>query len=153
MALEKGNDTTEGDDTFVSVRPNYDWPKVVDRPFRLLILDWDGTAVENRHADASAVRQRFEYLLNLGVRIAVVTGTNFGNINKQLCSGMHGLCMTQLFICTNRGSESFGFIEDSTPVLLHRHVATPEEDALLTGAAEAVRDELIARTGLQADVV
>jgi len=46
------------------------------------VLDWDGTAVENRHEDAAPVRERFERLLQLGVRIVITTGTHFGNIHQ-----------------------------------------------------------------------
>jgi len=130
-----------------------DWPNLLDRPFHLIVLDWDGTAVENRRQDAGPVRERFTDLLRMGVRIAITTGTNFGNIDRQLCQPMHDPIKAGLFVSTNRGSEVYGFSKDGSPALLYRRQATPDEDRLLTSVADAVRDTIIARSGLRIDVV
>jgi phosphoglycolate phosphatase-like HAD superfamily hydrolase len=126
---------------------------VLRRAFQLIVLDWDGTAVENRRADAGAVRDRFEQLLQLGMPIAVTTGTNFDNVDRQLSAHIEGPHKGRLFVCTSRGSEVYGFGENSVPVVLQRRVATAKEDSLLTAIVDAARDTLSARTGLRFDVV
>lgn len=122
------------------------------RSFRAVIFDWDGTAVANRREDASAVRGRLERLLRFGTIIAVVTGTNFGNIDRQLCSEMRGAWKQRLYVCANRGSEVYGFDADSRPVLLWSRQASPAEEGLLTEAAERTRRR-IERSGLDVRVI
>ena len=66
-----------------------DLPATLRRPFRLIAFDWDGTAVENRRVDASPIRVEIERLLQAGVFVAVITGTNFGHVDRQLTSAIH----------------------------------------------------------------
>ena len=123
------------------------------RPFKIIAFDWDGTAVVNRQADAAAVRGVIERLLELGVYVVVITGTNFQNVDRQLSSAIRGPHKRRLFILTNRGSEVFGFDDQSRPVLLWQRIATPEEERLLTEVADAVRDTIEAQTNLKLDIV
>lgn len=125
----------------------------LNRPFRIISFDWDGTAVENRSADARPMSVRIEELLKLGVPIVVITGTNFNNINKQFSSLIKGPHKRNLYILTNRGSEVYGFDENSEPVLIYQRKATAAEDLLLTKAAEAVRDYVRYRGGPKIDIV
>src|SRR5665647_2357349 len=64
--------------------PRDDMSKALDREFAVLCFDWDGTAVADRQADATAVRSRVERLCALGVDIAIVSGTNVTNVDGQL---------------------------------------------------------------------
>ena len=59
---------------------------VLNHAFKVIAFDWDGTAVANRRADATAVRAVIERLLDLGVYVVVVTGTNFGTSTTSLSS-------------------------------------------------------------------
>src|SRR4029450_11945424 len=86
------------------------------------------------------------------VVLVVVTGTHFGNIERQLTSHVRGPKKRRLFVLTNRGSEATGFDPGGQPVLLHRREATPDEHRLLSEVAESVRDEL-ARSGLEVRIV
>jgi kojibiose phosphorylase len=122
-------------------------------PFAIIAFDWDGTAVMSRQEDAGPVRALIERLLDLGVAIVVITGTNFSNIDHQLSTAIPAPSKRNLFISTNRGSEVFGFDVQGQPLVLWRRVATPAENCLLTKVADAVRDALMARTGLEIRVV
>jgi len=128
-------------------------PPVLDRRFDLLAFDWDGTAVADRREDASRVRALIEALLRREAVVAVITGTSLANIERQLAGDMVGAHKRRLYILTNRGSEVFGHDDASRSVLLWRRTATPREDRLLTQVAEAVRDELARRTGLEIGIV
>ena len=75
------------------------------RPFRAVIFDWDGTAVSDRREDAEALVTVCETLLRRGVWHAVVTGTNFGNIDGQFCRHVLPRLRRRLLVCANRGSE------------------------------------------------
>ncbi len=119
------------------------------RRFEAVVFDWDGTAVADRAADASAVRDRVERLCAAAVDVAVVSGTHVGNVDGQLRARPHG--PGRLFLCLNRGSEVFEATAGGIDVLFRRD-ATPAEDAALTAAATLAVDRLGAR-GLQTAVV
>lgn len=112
------------------------------RPVRTVVFDWDGTAVPDRAADASAVRSRVERLCELGVDVVAVSGTNVDNVDGQLGAPPGG--PGRLFVCANRGSEVFAVGEDG-PFPVWRRAATDEEEARLSAAAELLRDDLARR--------
>ncbi len=113
------------------------------------MFDWDGTAVPDRSANASAVRAAVESACALGLDVAVVSGTHVGNIDPQL--GARPAGPGELHLLLNRGSEAFG-VSVSGPRLLERRVASEEEDAALDRAA-ARTAELLADRGLESRVV
>lgn len=122
---------------------------VLDSTFAAVVFDWDGTAVPDRHADASAVRERVEALCALGVEVVVVSGTHVGNVDGQLGARPQG--PGALHLCLNRGSEVFE-VGPSGPELVWRREATVAEDGLLDVAAARIVAALAAR-GLTAEVV
>ncbi|MGO8869835.1 MAG: glycosyl hydrolase family 65 protein [Acidimicrobiales bacterium] len=124
-------------------------PAALDETFEAVVFDWDGTAVRDRQADASAVRGRVEQLLAGGVHLTVVTGTHVGNVDGQL--GARPAGPGRLHLCCNRGSEVFAVTRDG-PDLVERRDATPEEDLALDRAAERTVERL-GRVGLEARVV
>ncbi|HEY8459327.1 MAG TPA: hypothetical protein VIM99_03050, partial [Blastocatellia bacterium] len=125
----------------------------LDKAFRIIAFDWDGVAVENRAADARPLALRLEQLMKLDVRIVIITGTNFDNIDRQFCRLVTGAHKRNLYVLTNRGSEVFSFDEQSRPVLLFRREATERENKLLTLVAEGVRDWARERGGPEIAIV
>lgn len=123
--------------------------KALAREFAVIAFDWDGTAVADRGADASAVRGRIERLTALGVDVAVVSGTNVRNVDGQL--GARPGAEGRLFMYLSRGSEVY-VIGPKGPRLLQRRRATTAEEDQLTAAAEALRDRLVAH-GLEIAIV
>ena len=121
--------------------------------FRALIFDWDGTAVANRQTDATALARLLETLLLRQVWIVIVTGTNFGNVDRQFCGKVDPAARRHLLVCANRGSEVYGFDDAGTAVCRWRRDATPAEEAALTAVAEGVRDTLGGATGLEIGIV
>ncbi len=124
-------------------------PPALDRRFEAVIFDWDGTAVPDRSADATELRELIEELCALGLDLIVITGTHVGNVDDQLRARPEG--PGRLYFCVNRGSEVFAANERGLE-LLHRTEATPEEDAALDAAAAATMAEL-GRYGLTAEIV
>src|SRR5437773_11774713 len=114
--------------------------KKLSHRFQIIAFDWDGTAVVNRKADATEVSHAMEELLKLGVFMVIITGTNFGHLDRQFCSRIHGPHKSKLFACTNRGSEVYGFtssLQPTQPVIVWKRQATEQENAALTAIAEA----------------
>ncbi len=130
-----------------------DSSRIDRRPFEIIAFDWDGTAVKNREVDASAVTAVLEELLKLGVTIAVITGTNFNNIDRQFSSLIAGPHKQNLFIGANRGSEIYGFDRNSMPVVFFRREATAEENQLLDRVAEAVKSDIEHRSLLNINII
>ena len=125
----------------------------LDRPFRLIAFDWDGTAVATRDEDAGRLRGPIARLLRQGVLVVVITGTNVRNLETQLGSAALGRSKRSLYLATNRGSEVYGFDEAVQPVLLWKRTATAEEERTMTAIADELRDRLVARSGLTVRVI
>ncbi len=125
----------------------------LERLFRAIIFDWDGTAVANRHESGASVANLAEMLLRQNVWLVVVTGASFANIDRQFCQLVSPSARHHLLACTNRGSEVYGFDRDGNPVQRWQRIATPEEERALSAAAESVRDAIVAESGLEIDIV
>jgi trehalose/maltose hydrolase-like predicted phosphorylase len=119
------------------------------RRFEAAVFDWDGTAVPNRQTDAGRVRELVEALSDNGFHFGIVSGTHLGNVDAQLAARPAG--SGALFLCLNRGSEVFRVGPDG-PELVHRRVATTEEEEALSSAAETTIERLAER-GLRAEVI
>lgn len=133
--------------------PNNPAPWAPRRPARAIICDWDGTAVVNRQEDAHALAERIEELLRLGVFFIIVTGTNFGNVDRQVCRLIAPGPRHRLIVCANRGSEVYGFDRRGRPIRRWVRQAIPDEDKALTLVAETVRDIVQEKTGLPIGIV
>ncbi|MCL6473062.1 MAG: glycoside hydrolase family 65 [Firmicutes bacterium] len=128
-------------------------PAIKKHPFKIIAFDWDGTAVENRMVDARPVAEILNELMKFGVYIVVITGTNFGNIDRQFCSLIKGPEKQFLYVCTDRGSEVYGFDVNSEPLKLFKRVATDKENALLDNVAEAVKHEIEAHSNVNIEII
>lgn len=124
-------------------------PKALDHRFEALLFDWDGTAVASRKADASEVRKTVEDLCELGMVVAIVTGTNIDNVDPQLLTRPHG--PGRLYLGLNRGSEIFRVKEDGAR-LVHRRKSTQKEEKALDKAAALIVEWLSGR-GLECEIV
>ena len=121
----------------------------IARRFDAIVFDWDGTAVPDRAADASAVRALVEQLCEQCVDVAIISGTHVGNVDGQLRARPRG--PGRLLLGLNRGSELFEVGADG-PALIAGRDATAAEDDALDRAAVATVERLAAR-GLEARVV
>ncbi len=133
--------------------PDPKLPAALNRPFRALIFDWDGTAVEDRHVDATELCRLSEELVDLHVWLVVVTGTNFGNIDRQFTSHVAPALRHHIIICANRGSEVYGFDNDGQTVRRWLRVATPTENRALDAVAEGVAARLREQSHLEVNIV
>src|SRR5512133_3699629 len=124
-------------------------PSELARRFEAIVFDWDGTAVPDRNADASAVRASIEALCAAGMDLTVVTGTHSGNVDGQLHARPTGA--GRLYLCLNRGSEVF-VVDEQGPQRLYRRGATDAEEAA-PDAAAAETVALLAARGVPTAIV
>ena len=124
-------------------------PTPLARRFEAIVFDWDGTAVPDRHADATRMRRLVEQACAAGLELAVVSGTHVDNVDGQLAARPAGL--GTLMLALNRGSEVFR-VDRGGPQLVNRRTATAEEDAALSRAAQLTVERLAMR-GLAARIV
>jgi trehalose/maltose hydrolase-like predicted phosphorylase len=117
------------------------------------VFDWDGTAVIDRREDAAVLICVAEALLRRRVWLVIVTGTNVENIERQFCNRLAPRVRGHLIVCANRGSEVFGYRPGGDHERRWLRTATAAEDAALTRIAEAARDTIVARTGLDVRIV
>jgi hypothetical protein len=156
--MHESTATLRGDNP-PAVTPSHDpflkvgLPPRVERPFRIIAFDWDGTAVAHRREDTDQLRESVERLLRLGVILVIISGTRFSHIDQQLSTAIRGAHKRNLFVSTNRGSEVYGFDARSRPVLIWRQMASREENRLLSATVDAVGEAVVARTGLEVRVV
>ncbi len=128
-------------------------PAALQQPFRVLIFDWDGTAVANRQEDATELARLSGALVDLHVWLVVVTGTNFGNIDRQYCQKVDPALRHHLIICVNRGSEVYGFDHTGQAVRRYLRLATPAEDRAMTAVVDGIAAKLQNTYGLHVGVV
>lgn len=128
------------------------WPQPLERAFRLFIFDWDGTAVEDRKANADRLIKGLESLLKLGASCVIITGTSFENILRQGIEALSLEAKKALYICCNRGSEVYSFSSDGTPNLLYRRVASAKENQALDHAIEETQS-FATKRGLHTKII
>jgi trehalose/maltose hydrolase-like predicted phosphorylase len=131
------------------IRPRPALLPELDRRFEAVVFDWDGTAVPDRQADATPVRDAIEALCALGMHVVVVSGTHIGNIDGQLGARPDG--PGSLHLLLNRGSEVFR-VGEHGPERIFARVATKAEDGALDRAADLTVERLAAK-GLHAEIV
>ena len=123
--------------------------QVPDRTFEAVLFDWQGTAVTDRRADASHLRDLVHAYSLAGVHVFVVSGTDVDDIDDQLKARPRG--RGRLHLCCNGGSEIFEVTEEGPLLLLRRAASAEEEGALDRSARETV--ERLAAHGLVARLV
>ena len=114
----------------------------LNRRFRAIMFDWDGTAVPDRRADASILRDFLERLSRLGCHLVITSGTHLENVDDQL--GARPAGPGRLFIDSNRGSEIWEVRQDGA-VLRERRESRPGENEALDRAAAATVAALASR--------
>jgi hydroxymethylpyrimidine pyrophosphatase-like HAD family hydrolase len=121
-------------------------PAALHRRFDVIIFDWDGTAVPDRHAEVPELNRVLEGLLLHGAWLAPVTGTNIDNLERQSLLAIAPAARGHLFVCTNRGSEVYTYGAEGGRQRVYLRAASPGEDRQLTAAAEELSRRLRARS-------
>ena len=124
-------------------------PPALDRRFEAVVFDWDAAAAPDRGADPGALPRLVEELSTHGLDLALITGTDVGDLGAQL--GARPAGPGHLYFCVNRGSEVFEADADGLRRLDRREATATEEAALDTAAAATVAE--LGRLGVAAELV
>lgn len=118
------------------------------RRFEAAVFDWEGTAVPDSRAPAPRLRRLVEALSGLGFDMGIVSDTGVDDVDGRLQARPGG--PGELYICLNRGSEVYA-VGPTGPTIVQRRVASAEEEAGLTRAAELAVEHLRSR-GVKAEL-
>lgn len=129
------------------------WPSELCRPFRAVIFDWDGTAVPDRQSSVQSLVDAMERNLLEHVLLVIITGTKIEHLQNQALQFLTPSAKRSLYVCTNRGSEVFGFDKNGAQVIKFKRVATVDENQALDAAARKVQHHLSASYGIKAEIV
>ncbi len=121
--------------------------------YKMLVFDWDGTAVASRRGRVDHLIWRAEALLGRGVWLAAVTGTNFANLDRQFFSLLHPRVKANILACVNRGSEVYGFDSEGRPACLWAREATDAENTMMDQAVAMAQRILKQQHGLATEIV
>lgn len=125
----------------------------IEKKYKIIAFDWDGTAVTDRYSDASKQVQVLSSLLDLGIYIIVITGTNVHNVHNQFSSFIRTQNNKNLYLCTNRGSEVFNFRQNLGIVQVYKKQATQEENNLLDKIAVKVKTQIEKSSNAKVNVI
>lgn len=124
-----------------------------DHRYRLVAFDWDGTAVASRAERPVELAEVMESLLNAGITLVVITGTNAKNVSGQIAPLLSAAARQRLFLMVNRGSEVYAYDGAGELERLWLRTATASEEAALDRIANGVRDHLAAENGLEIGII
>lgn len=99
---------------------------------KLLIFDWDGTAVDARSDRSWELISSIENLLRGGVICCVMTGTSIRNLLDPFLLYLSPEAKKKLYVFANRGSEVFEFDDLGDQKLVYRYEPSVEEQRKLS---------------------
>ena len=127
--------------------------RLAQHRYRLIAFDWDGTAVTDRSEHPAELARAMGRILESGVTLAVITGTNAGNVSRQIAPLLSANALGRLYLMVNRGSEVYAYDAGGELELLWRRDASDAENRGLDETTAAVRDDLAERHGITTGLV
>jgi trehalose/maltose hydrolase-like predicted phosphorylase/hydroxymethylpyrimidine pyrophosphatase-like HAD family hydrolase len=121
--------------------------------YRLVAFDWDGTAVSSRTEQPRELAQSMQRLLDRGVTLVVITGTNAANVSGQIAPLLTAESRSRLYLMVNRGSEVYSHSPAGELDLVWRRDATAAENAALDATAADVAGELLDEHGIKVEII
>lgn len=102
----------------------------MNKGYRAIFFDWDGTAVTSRKAPVDEIVSRMKGLLNKGIKLAIISGTTIENIaGGRLQDYFTEKELENLFLGLGRGAYNYKFNKNKTLELFNSMI--PEKSVLL----------------------
>lgn len=122
--------------------------------YKAIFFDWDGTAVQCRHADPRRVLAAMERVLLGGTILVIVSGTTYGN----LCEGrleelLSVRALQNLYLGLARGNYDYAYNAAGKPFLLTDSTPNQEMTLRLHDAVYALHRRLLSQNRFLTDIV
>ncbi|MDD3150189.1 MAG: HAD hydrolase family protein [Candidatus Gastranaerophilales bacterium] len=114
----------------------------LEKKYKLIAFDWDGTAVYDRNSDCHQLACVIAKFLEKGTKIAIITGTNINNINNQFLSLLESDFKQNIYMLTNRGSEVFAYDKNDTLTNIYSKIASQTENDILDKIAIKIKQQI-----------
>ncbi|HBI6963021.1 TPA: HAD family hydrolase [Clostridium perfringens] len=102
----------------------------MNKGYRAIFFDWDGTAVTSRKAPVDEIVSRMKGLLNKGIKLAIISGTTIENIaGGRLQDYFTEKELENLFLGLGRGAYNYKFNKNKNLELFNNMM--PEKSVLL----------------------
>lgn len=102
----------------------------MNKGYRVIFFDWDGTAVTSRKAPVDEIVSRMKGLLNKGIKLAIISGTTIENIaGGRLQDYFTEKELENLFLGLGRGAYNYKFNKNKNLELFNSMI--PEKSVLL----------------------
>ncbi|EIW6613919.1 HAD hydrolase family protein [Clostridium perfringens] len=102
----------------------------MNKGYRAIFFDWDGTAVTSRKAPVDEIVSRMKGLLNKGIKLAIISGTTIENIaGGRLQDYFTEKELENLFLGLGRGAYNYKFNKNKNLELFNSMI--PEKSVLL----------------------
>ncbi|MGV1054695.1 HAD hydrolase family protein [Clostridium perfringens] len=102
----------------------------MNKGYRAIFFDWDGTAVTSRKAPVDKIVSRMKGLLNKGIKLAIISGTTIENIaGGRLQDYFTEKELENLFLGLGRGAYNYKFNKNKNLELFNSMI--PEKSVLL----------------------
>ncbi|HAT4071544.1 TPA: HAD hydrolase family protein [Clostridium perfringens] len=102
----------------------------MNKGYRAIFFDWDGTAVTSRKAPVDEIVSRMKGLLNKGIKLAIISGTTIENIaGGRLQDYFTEKELENLFFGLGRGAYNYKFNKNKNLELFNNMI--PEKSVLL----------------------
>lgn len=102
----------------------------MNKGYRAIFFDWDGTAVTSRKAPVNEIVSRMKGLLNKGIKLAIISGTTIENIaGGRLQDYFTEKELENLFLGLGRGAYNYKFNKNKNLELFNSMI--PEKSVLL----------------------
>ncbi len=102
----------------------------MNKGYRAIFFDWDGTAVTSRKAPVDEIVSRMKGLLNKGIKLAIISGTTIENIaGGRLQDYFTEKELENLFLGLGRGAYNYKFNKNKNLELFNNMI--PEKSVLL----------------------
>ncbi|MDR0444179.1 MAG: HAD family hydrolase [Treponema sp.] len=124
------------------------------RKYKVIFFDWDGTAVTSRKSPADAAAQAIAPLLAAGVKLVVISGTSFKNIdNGKFAQRFQPEHRGNLYFGLDRGVNNYGFDTDGKLITIPGVTADRKDILVLHQVCFDFHIKLLKDYDLNTDIV
>lgn len=126
----------------------------MNKKYKGIFFDWDGTAVTSRKAPVDQVVGPMKALLSQGIKLAVISGTTMENIGE---GRLHTYFTVQerknLFFGLGRGAYNYSFDDLGQPYIFQNRLPDSQKLLQIHEVSYRIHRQLLERYGIPTDIV